>query len=218
MSDRARVLVADDHRMFRQMLEEALSHFYDVVPGASTLRELDDAFRRGGFDIAIVDLSWGPEGSVSPYLARWYGLQPTARVIILTAMDEYHLGKAFLEGGARGFLGKRSNFSEIEAAVDAVLRGEIYLSRDLTPPSKRAPSARGNELPSIARCVLEYLAYGWSRKEIARALNLSVKGVDYHIGAIRNFFEIGSWERPRWPELFAKATEGLRDGRSPTST
>lgn len=215
MSERVRVLVADDHRMIRHALEESLSRRYDVIPGASTLREIDDAFRRGGFDVAVLDMSWGREGPVTPHLPRWYKCQPAVRVIILTALDEYYLGKAFLEGGAHGFLGKRSDFSEILTAVDAVFRGEIYFGSDLKPPPKRAASASGEGLPAIALHILELLAYGWSRKEIAKALNLSVKGVDYHIGTIRSVYGIAPWDRPNWPELFAKSTEGPIEGMGP---
>lgn len=210
--DRVRVLVADDHRMFRQLMEQYLAKVYEIVPGASTLPELDAAFRRGGFDVALVDLSWGHEGPVTPHLRRWYGLQPASHIVILTAIDEYFLGQSFLEGGARGFLGKRSDFAEVVSAVASVASGESYFGRDLKPPPKRAASAVGEELPVIARHILELLACGWSRKAIAKALNLSVKGVDYHIGVLRTSFGVGPWERPNWPALFARSGTDRLDG------
>jgi DNA-binding response OmpR family regulator len=74
--------------MLRQMMEETLRDKDKVVPGASTFTEEDDAFRRGKFDVALLDLSWGPEGPVAPHLPRWCGMQPAARVSILTATDE----------------------------------------------------------------------------------------------------------------------------------
>ncbi|MBK6495920.1 MAG: response regulator transcription factor [Gemmatimonadetes bacterium] len=183
MPDRLRVLVADDHRMFREALERSLADVYDVVPGGSTIAEVDAAFRRGGFDVAILDLSWGTEGSVNQYLPRWYGMQPAVRVIIVTAIDEWFLGQAMLEGGAHGFLGKRSDFAEVFDAVDAVAKGETYMGRDLHPPPRRSPRAANHDLPIVALRILEFLAHGLNRNEIAKALHIDVRTVDYHIGS-----------------------------------
>lgn len=204
MPDRLRVLVADDHRMFREVLERSLVDVYDIVPGGSTIAEVDAAFRRGGFDVAILDLSWGTEGSVNQYLPRWYGMQPAVRVIIVTAIDEWFLGQAMLEGGAHGFLGKRSDFAEVFDAVDAVAKGETYMGRDLHPPPRRSPRAPHQDLPIVALRILEYLAHGLNRREIAKALHIDVRTVDYHIGKLRKAVGIGRWERPNWQEIFAR--------------
>lgn len=191
--------------MWRQMMEDALRDTYEVVPGASTIADVDEAFRRGGFDVVLLDMSWGPEGPVTPHLHRWYGLQPAARVIILTAMDEWFLGQAFLEGGARGFLGKRSDFFEVFDAVDAVAKGETYMGRDLHPPPRRSPRAAGHKLPVVALRILGYLAHGIARKEIATALHLDLRTVDYHIAKLRQLFGIRRWQRPNWPEVFSRS-------------
>lgn len=214
MSERIRILVGDDHRMWRQMAENELQKRYEVVPGASTIAEMDEAFRLGGFDVVLMDLSWGSEGSVTPHLSRWHRLQPAVSVIILTAIDEWFLGQALLEAGARGFLGKRSKFSEVFDAVDAVMRGETYLGRDLHPPPRRSQRAANHDLPVVALRILEYLAHGLNRKEIARALNIDVRTVDYHIGNLRKLAGIGRWERHNWQEIFARICAKAADRAS----
>ena len=214
MPERIRVLVADDHLMWRNMLEKELQTRYEVVLGASTIAEMDEAFRRGGFEVVLMDLSWGPEGSVTLHLPRWQRLQPAVRVIILTAIDEWFLGQMLLEGGARGFLGKGSNLSEVFDAGESVAMRQTYMGHDLHPPPQRSPRAANHELPFIALRILEYLAHGLNRGEVAKALHVDVRTVDYHIGTIHKLVGIGRWERPSWQEIFARIGAKAADGPS----
>lgn len=201
MCDGARVFVADDHRMFRDLMERFLSARFEVVPGASTLAEADVAFRHGGFDVAIVDVSWGKEGPVTPRLKRWYLLQPQCHVIILTALDDWFVGRAFLAEGARGYMGKRSDFREVLDAIDAVMAGGTYMGRTMVPHPPVAAPPMERQLPAEAARVLDLLSEGWSRKAIAAALCTHIKTVDYHIARIKRLFGVPRSTRPEWRRL-----------------
>jgi DNA-binding NarL/FixJ family response regulator len=215
MSSPVRVLVADDHWMFRQAVESWLSEQGFVVQGASTLDELDAALNRGGIDAALVDLSWGDEGAVTARLPAWYKRHPSCRVIILTAHDDWYLGQELIRGGARGFLGKRSDFSALFEAIHAVVRGETYFDTTIHPRPKRSPAVVAPGLPSIRFRIVEFLACGWSRKEIAKALNITTKTVDYHIAKVKFLYGIGRWQRTNWKAICATLSSQMAAREEP---
>lgn len=201
MAERVRVLVADDHRLFRELLEVALGSVYETVSGASTLHELESAFTRGGFEVAVLDVSWGDEGPVTPRLRHWIRIAPSVRVILLTAFDDYHVGQKFLEMGVSGYLGKRSDFSEVFDAIEAVMRGESYLGKRLARPRHEPGIVEEERLPSETLRVLGPLAEGWSRKQIASTLHLHIKTIDYHIKRIKAYYGAVGIKQPNWRRL-----------------
>lgn len=209
MSDRLRVLVADDSTLFRAALEGELRLKYEVVEGASCLDAVDAAFAREPIDVALIDMAWRDEGSCLPRMKQWQRLRPNCRIVILTAYDEWSLCQASLEAGAIGFATKGDSMAEMLQAIEMASRGEEYISKKvLREPRSASRPARGC-LSRSARRVLELLAEGFTQKQIAKTLGLSVRTVEDHVRAIKRYLGIESRAKPNWRVKAA----GLDDGR-----
>jgi DNA-binding NarL/FixJ family response regulator len=116
---------------------------------------------------------------------------PSARLIFLTMhAGEDYVTEAF-RAGAMGYLLKRAAASELLTAIHTVLKGNHYVSPlvtrnslDLLISSSKPEGNLANRLTSRQREILQLVAEGRSRKEIASILNISVKTVEFHKGKL----------------------------------
>lgn len=183
-----RVLLADDHALVRAGFRALLQSLGDVEIVAEA-GDGNDALRlieTHQPDVVLLDIAMpGPNGlEVAARVAQKF---PNVRVIMLSmyANEEYVLQA--LHVGAAGYLLKDAGTDELELAVRAVARGETYLS---PPVSKRIIEDYvrrvGREPRSFDRLtprqreVLRLIAIGYTTKEIALALDISIKTVETH--------------------------------------
>ncbi|HUI65159.1 MAG TPA: response regulator transcription factor [Bacteroidota bacterium] len=186
-----RVLLADDHALFRAGLRAILHS----MPGTEVVAEAEngrDALQLIGEqrpDVAMLDISM-PELSGLEALRRITKEHPDVRVIMLSMHSSTQYVMQSLEAGAAGYLLKDSALSELEEALRTVARGEMYigpsLTRSVIDAYKNHTTGRpaGTRLLSVLtsrqREVLQLIAEGHSTKEIARKLDMSVKTADTH--------------------------------------
>jgi two-component system response regulator NreC len=178
-----RVLLADDHAVVRAGLKALLEAQPDlsVVGEAADGRTAVDLACQLLPDVAVVDVSMPGLGGaeVTERIARDC---PRVRVVALTAHEESGYVRRLLAAGAAGYVLKRSAADELVRAVRAVAAGETYLDpgvaggvverlRDAPPPATAELSEREAE-------VVRLIAHGYSNKEIAAKLGLSVKTVE----------------------------------------
>jgi DNA-binding NarL/FixJ family response regulator len=191
-----RVLIVDDHPVFRDGLAAALAASPDIeVTGqASDGPEALDLARPGSFDVVVMDLS----------LPSMSGIQATAKisespgapaVIIVTMVDDVDTVSAALQAGARGYVLKGSSGQQIAAAVRTVAEGGAVLGPGiahhmLERPSRAAPSAASDGLTDRERDVLALLADGASNTQIARTLGLSLKTVQNYVSRILDKLQV----------------------------
>ena len=188
MTDRARILLADDHAVLRAGLRLLLSsqEGLEVVGEASTGVETLTLAEKLQPDLILLDLSMPALGGLDamPMLRK---LSPTARILILTMHDDPHYFRQALHSGAAGYVLKKAADTELLSAVHAVLRGEVYvhpsmtriLLDDLLPATpSSAPSDSWDALSEREQGVLRQVALGYTSAEIAKQLNLSVKTVE----------------------------------------
>jgi len=183
-----RVLIADDHAVFRAGLRLLLSAQPDIEvvgeaeDGWQTLRQAE-AIRP---DVILLDLTMpGMPGLQALALLRRQ--VPEARVLILTMHeDEAYLRQALAEGAA-GYIIKRATDEELITAIRAVARGDLYihpamiraLLEDLIPaPQIPETPEPWESLSERERQVLRMVAIGHTNQEIAERLGLSVKTVE----------------------------------------
>lgn len=182
-----RVLLADDHTLVRAGLRALVQEMAGVVvvgeagDGAEALRLMGELHP----DIALVDISM-PRLNGLEVVARAAMEHPRVRIIVLSmhAFEEY-VRRALLAGAA-GYLIKNAGKAELAQALDAVARGEHWLS----PPISKmvvAALARGGkpkesleQLSPRQREILQLIAEGHSTKEIAALLGVSAKTVETH--------------------------------------
>jgi DNA-binding NarL/FixJ family response regulator len=186
-----RVLVADDHELFRDAIKRLVS---DSWPGVvlDEAGDLDGALEQlaseKAIDLVLIDLRMpglaGPESLAA--LREGY---PDSKIIVVSASESKDDILAALGAGVHGYVPKTLPSKSIRAAIENVLNGGVYVPAQVTERSAPQPSRRGldgNQPHLTARQneVLEALATGASNKEIARKLNLTEGTVKIHLAAI----------------------------------
>lgn len=187
---RIRVLLADDHTLFRQGVRHLLSSEADLEV-AGEVSNAADAMEKSAElkpDVVLMDVAM--PGSSSFEAARQIKRnRPETKVLFLTMYDDEDYLVEAMEVGASGYVLKDSPATQLLSAVRDVHRGGSYLSprmlaqlvddfRTRVKSSTRAP--RFSTLTPREKEVIKMLAEGQSVKEIACALNLSVKTVEAH--------------------------------------
>lgn len=182
-----RILVCDDHALFRDGVRSVLSAVpsLEVVAEAENGRDAVTIARRVRPDIVLMDFDL-PEMSGLDATRRIVGSGCGARVVMLTLYDDEEIVALCIEAGATGYVLKDGPSNELLLAIDAVQRGHKYLTpRALTKivaynGGGKQVRTRYDLLTEREREVLKLLADGFSVKEIAARLRLSVKTVDVH--------------------------------------
>jgi DNA-binding NarL/FixJ family response regulator len=184
--NRARVLLADDHRMVAEGLRTLLSPEFDlvdVVEDGLALVEAAGALRP---DVIVADIAM-PRLNGFEALARLRQDDPAVKVVFLTMHHEVAYARRALEAGASGFVLKHSAPAELVTAIRAALDGRTYvtpaLAGETLPSARRGPEAPGDPAGSMTprqREILQLLADGCSAKDIARRLEISPRTVEFH--------------------------------------
>lgn len=192
-----RAVLADDHQLVRAGIASLLreSGNVDVVGEAANGAEAITLARELKPDLLLLDIAM-PGMSGLEALAQLSPEQPGLRVILLSmfASEEYVV-RAFLQGAA-GYLLKDSAPEELLLAVNAVMRGDIWLSAavsKLVVNGLMAPGGgleRGSALSARQLQVLKLIASGKSTRAIGAELNLSIKTVETHRAQLMDKLDI----------------------------
>lgn len=179
------LVLADDHTILLEGLKALLTPEFDVVATANGGREALKAAEEHHPDLIVLDISMpGLNGiETARHLKETC---PGSRVVILTMHADLAFLPAAFAAGVCGYVLKQSAATELVFALHEVERGRRYLSPQLQErsglpmPDLLRGKARADELTPRQREVLQLLAEGRVRKEIAAILRVSVKTVEYH--------------------------------------
>jgi DNA-binding NarL/FixJ family response regulator len=193
-----RVLVVDDHPVFRDGLAALIDSLADmaVVARAGDGPPAVDLVRRSGIDVVLMDLNLPTMSGVAA-TARISAMPDPPAVLVLTMVDDDDTVVAALRAGARGYVLKGATGEEIAAAVRTVAAGGAVfgagvaarvLASTSSPPPAGGPDPEG--LTVREREVLERIAEGASNPQIARALGLSTKTVQNYVSRILDKLQV----------------------------
>ena len=196
MSDGIRIVVADDHPMFRAGVVSTLTASGDIV----VVGEADDAAgavamtRQQLPDVVLLDITM-PGGGLNA--ARDIAAAcPATRVVMLTASADEDDLLAAMKAGATGYVLKGAGASELLGVVRSVCAGEVYVApalawsllRELSSP-RTSPL---DELTAREREVLEGVAEGLSNQEIADRMGLAEKTIKHYMTNILGKLQVRS--------------------------
>jgi two-component system response regulator NreC len=183
-----RILIADDHGVLRAGLRALLNAETDLevvgeaADGHETLRltrELDP-------DVVLLDISMpGPGGiEITRQVKR---ALPDTRVLILTVHEDESLLREAIRAGAAGYIIKRAVESELINAIRAVWRGDVYIHPAMTrallqdvAPTRATDEPLVEPLTPRESEVLQLIAQGYTNRQIAETLTISVRTVETH--------------------------------------
>ena len=217
---RHRLVIADDHPLFRGALREAVSGLFTAeISEAGTFEEVTDLLERGGeVDLILLDLKMpGVRGfSGLMYLRAQY---PGVPLVVVSGNDDPAVIRRCIEFGASGFIPKTLSADALRQAIARVLQGEVW-----TPPDvDLAPASDAEGAATIARLatltpqqvrVLMMLSGGLLNKQIAYELGVSEATVKAHVSAILQKLGVdsrtqaviaaGRIETGQWPQVPAR--------------
>jgi two-component system nitrate/nitrite response regulator NarL len=185
--ERVRVLVADDHPIYREGIVRAVKERPDLelVAEAENGRDALEEIKRGEPDVALLDIRMpGLEGPQVLNALHRDGLR--TKVIFLSAFMESELAYETVAAGARGYLSKESAREEICDAIVAVARGGTALAPEAqaglaAQVQERERSSEGPQLTPREHEVLHLIAEGLSAPDIGRRIHLSPTTVKSHL-------------------------------------
>jgi DNA-binding NarL/FixJ family response regulator len=198
-----RILVADDHALFRAGLRHLLTHFagephiVEAHDFEETQRRLSEA---DSLDLLLLDLNMpGMDGIAA--VRRLCKQAPDVPIIVVSVRDNAEDVRNALDAGAMGYIPKSSTPEVMVSALQLVLSGGVYLPPNLldgAPPQPETDATSDNDenndlLQRLTprQCdVLRLLAQGKSNKQIAEALGLAPGTIKIHISRILRAFEV----------------------------
>lgn len=187
---RIRILLADDHTLFCNLLRDLLEPEYEVVGSVRDGRELLEAAERLRPDVVLVDIGMPSLNGLDAGRRLKEG-SPKVKLIYLTMNNNAEYARVALQAGASAFVLKNSPSSQLLQVIRGALRGVSYVAPEIRRAMSeifiRDPNAvdRPQHLTDRQREVLQLLAEGRSLREIALSLQISYRTARFHKSRIR---------------------------------
>jgi DNA-binding NarL/FixJ family response regulator len=183
---RHRLLLADDHTLLLEGIRLLLEPEFELVGSVEDGQSLLAAAKTLKPDIILLDISMPTLNGIDA-ARRLRKLLPSAKLIFLTMHADADYVTAAFQAGARGYILKRAAASELKIAIREVIKGNYYVSPlvarnalELLISSAKRGGKPSDRLTPRQQEVLQLVAEGRSRKEIAVILNISLKTVEFH--------------------------------------
>lgn len=198
MSEATRILIADDHALFRGGLQALFGSLPDmeVVGEASTGAEAVSLAEELQPDVVLMDIQM-PDLNGVEATRQIVQTSPHIGVIVITMLEDDESLFAAMRAGARGYVLKGADQEEMLRAIRAVSRGEALFGPDIAEQLTRFFNASNSpavtafpELTDREREVLQLLAQGLSNQEIAQRLVITVKTVRNHVSNIYSKLQV----------------------------
>ena len=203
-----RVVLVDDHELFRAGVRGEIAASVDIVGEAGTVAEAVPLIRELDPDVVLLDVHL-PDGGGEGVIAGVTQERPAVKFLALSVSDAAEDVIGVIRAGARGYVTKTISGSELEVAIERVAQGDAVFSprlagfvldafREGEPPGG---DAELDNLTPREREVLQLIARGYRYKEIAARLHLSIKTVEAHVSSVLRKLQLTSrHELSRWAQ------------------
>ena len=201
-----RVLLVDDHVLFRSGVRAELAGGVEVVGEAGSVAEAVAAIKELDPDVVLLDVHL-PDGSGDAIVTAVAADRPGVKFLALSVSDAPEDVIAVIRAGARGYVTKTISGPELVEAIERVAAGDAVFSPRLAgfvldafrAGERIASDTELDELTPREREVLQLIARGYRYKEIAARLSLSVKTVESHVSSVLRKLQLSSrHELARW--------------------
>jgi len=206
-----RVFLVDDHHLFRTGVRSALGDAVELVGEADEVPAAIELIAERLPDVVLLDVHM-PGGGGRAVIEAIHPSHPDVRFLALSVSDAPEDVIAVIRAGARGYVTKTISGPELTDAVCRVHDGDAVFSPRLAgfvldafasmPPGSELPGPFDPELDNLSpreREVLRLIARGYTYKEIARELVISVKTVESHVSAVLRKLQLSTrHELTRW--------------------
>lgn len=183
--DQIKVFIVDDHEMFRQGVKMLLgnSDYFKVIGEAANGLECLEKLPQE-VDIVLMDILM-PEMDGIETTQKLLDKDPSLRIIALSMFGEQEYYYKMIHSGVKGFVLKEAGSKELEEAIKTVYGGQNFFSQELlrniiVSLTEKKESTSDNEFTQREIEVLQHICSGWTNKEIAEKLHLSVRTVENH--------------------------------------
>ena len=217
MSGAPRVVLVDDHGLFRSGVRSELGRQVEVIGEADDVQPAIDLIGSVQPDVVLLDVHL-PGGGGQAVIQAIKPLFPSVRFLALSASDAPEDVIAVIRAGARGYVTKTISTAELADAIRRVAAGDAVFSHrlagfvlDAFAASSGSSGSSGSsdvkpsfdpeldQLTSREREVLRLIAQGYTYKEIARELFISVKTVESHVSSVLRKLQLSSRHQlTRW--------------------
>ena len=208
MTDLTRVVLVDDHGLFRAGVRAELDGLVDIVGDAGAVGEAIECIVETEPDVVLLDVQM-PDGGGAEVIRGVTPRRPAVLFLALSVSDAPDDVISIIRAGARGYVTKTISGPELADAVRRVAGGDaVFSSRlagfvlDAFAGQEGAPAVADPELDLLTareREVLRHIARGYMYKEIAARLGISAKTVEAHVSAVLRKLQLSNrHELSRW--------------------
>ena len=201
-----RISMVDDHRLFLSGVKAELEGSVDVVSASSDIDDAIDAIRDNRPDVVLVDVHM-PGGGGLAVIENVSETNPDIKFLALSVSNAAEDVIAMIRAGARGYVTKSISPDDLLEAITRVHAGDAVFSPRLagfvldafadTMPTDIDPEM--DQLTPREREVLRQIARGYSYKQVARRLSISVKTVETHVSNVLRKLQLSNrHELARW--------------------
>jgi DNA-binding NarL/FixJ family response regulator len=209
VSDLPRVVIVDDHGLFRAGVRAELDGLVDIVADAGAVGEAVERIVETEPDVVLLDVQM-PDGGGAEVIRSVAPRRPAVRFLALSVSDAPDDVISIIRAGARGYVTKTISGPELADAVRRVASGDAVFSPRLAGfvldafaghegPELTAADPELDQLTAREREVLRHIARGYMYKEIAQRLGISAKTVEAHVSAVLRKLQLSNrHELSRW--------------------
>jgi len=201
-----KVFLVDDHQLFLSGVRAELDQSFELVGVASDVDDAIEDIRTSQPDVVLIDVHM-PGGGGLAVVKAVHDTHPEMKFLALSVSDAAEDVIAMIRAGARGYVTKSIQPEDLVAAINRVNDGDAVFSPRLAgfvldAFAEVIPAPMDPELDQLTpreKEVLRQIARGYSYKQVARRLSISIKTVESHVSAVLRKLQLSSrYELTRW--------------------